>query len=129
MSSALIIFIGENIQFDSRSIIQTISNMSNIDHISIQDEISTKQNSSASALVCEYRYAHEKVNIRLNNRLDFIAAENLSDASLDFAIELQNSIDIPLTATDTSYSFLVKLEGISSVEEFKRLMISEVYME
>ena len=130
MSSYLLIFISENIQFDFHSIIQTISHMDNIYNFSLDERYLMQDSSLGSLLECEYRYHDDDFAIvKLANSLKFIATESTSKASIDFSLKLQNLIDVPLTVTDNTYSFLIKLKKINSIEEFEQLMISEVYME
>lgn len=128
MSTALMIFIGENSKFDFSSTIQAISSMDNIYGIEITEKNLRKEDSIDSVLECEYRYDNDVAFVRFDNSLEFISVKRLGKASLDFALKLQSLIEMPLTATDKDYSFLVKLKNISSVEEFEQLMCSGIYM-
>lgn len=129
MSTSLMIFIGENVKFDFSSTVKAISSIDNIYNLELKEQYLMQDVSIGSILFCEYRYDSDSTIIHLSNSLDFISADNLSKASLDFALKLQSLIEQPLTATDTDYSFQVKLKNITSVEEFEKLMCSGVYIE
>ena len=130
MSSTLMIFIGENEKFDFDSTVRAISNMENINNLIIREENLTKENSIGFILDADYKYDDQNItSIHFANSLDFISAERLGKASLDFALKLQGLIEVPLTATNTDYSFQGKLKNISSIQEFEQIMSSGVYME
>ena len=129
MSSALMIFINEHEKFDFSSTVRAISNLDNVYDLVIKEDNSEALDPEGSVLLCRYRYGNDITNVRFNEDLSFIAAERLAEASLDFALKLQSLIEMPLTATDTGYSFQVKLNNIASIQEFEDIMSSGIYME
>ena len=130
MSSALMIFIGEHEKFDFSSTVQAISSMKNIENVRIAKENLTEEGSIGFALEADYRYDDNDIApIHFARSLDFISAQHLGKASLEFALKLQSLFDVPLTATDTNYSFQAKLKNIASLQELENIMCSDIYME
>ena len=129
MSSALMIFIGEHEKFDFSSTVQAISSMKNIENVRIKKENLTEENSIGFILDADYKYDDQNISpIRFANGLDFISAQHVGKASLYFALKLQSLLDVPLTVTDTNYSFQAKLKNLASLQELEDIMCSDIYI-
>ena len=124
MSSSLIIFIDENTTFDKTQTIQAILSLDSISKLNTDREELTD-----SCLYCEYDYEEDSASIWLGESLKSIGIRPSGKASLDFALKLQSLLDVPLTATDTEYSFQAKLKNIASLQELEDIMSSGIYME
>lgn len=129
MSSFLLVYIDENIKFDRSEIIQAISSIEGIYDISITQENSIDEKKLKYVLFCEYCKETEIVTVRVDVDLKSIVVKRVGRASFNFALDLQQKLNMGLTATDCDYSFLCKLDKIKSVEEFERVYDQQIYMD
>ncbi|MEM8677643.1 MAG: hypothetical protein AAGF83_27855 [Cyanobacteria bacterium P01_G01_bin.67] len=120
MSHFLMIYIDDNINFDSDAIKQAIHRMSNA-------ELSISKNKYSEGLII-YRLEEDEININIGEDWRFLAIENSTDTALDFAIQLNKVIDKNLSLTDSTYGFLCKLDEVHSLENLKKIIAKGIYM-
>ncbi len=68
------------------------------------------------------------MTIRVDEDLESIFVKSFSRAAFNFALSLQQMLDVSLFATDSDYSFVCQLDKISSVEEFENIIYQGIYM-
>jgi hypothetical protein len=112
----LLIFIGENQEFDVEMTIGTISAMSNVTK-------SRRGEFIGAVFECEYNYEGTSTVVRLSQKAQTITAEGLGTCALSFAIELQKALEVDLRAIDLEYSFDVALRDFQTVEQLERAVL------
>jgi hypothetical protein len=116
--SKLLIYIGENERFDVNATINAIT--------SIEGVSNARQGNFIGAIFeCEYVANGNSTIIRISPELETVTVEGLGDESLEFALELQKKLLIPLHAIDMDYSFNVALSKINSIAEFRQAISSK----
>ena len=128
MSHCLLIYIDENTNFNRQEIIQAISSIEHTYDISLTEEKSEDEDTFKYALFCYYDFKEEEVSVRVDKDLKSIFVKDFSEAALNFAFDLQQIIDVGLSATDSDYSFLCQIDQITSIEEFKNVVSQRIYM-
>lgn len=88
-----------------------------------------KKESKYSSFAGIYQYNNKEIFFYIGKTKPFVSVKTLTKAALNFAIELQKLSPVSLTATNDSYSFLCNLENISSIEEFKKIISQNIYMD
>jgi hypothetical protein len=111
--SKLLIYIGENEQFDVNATINAITSMVGVSN-------ARKGNFIGAIFECEYVANGRNTVIRLSPEAETITAEGLGDESLEFALDLQKKLPMPLHAIDMEYSFNVVLSDFASIIELRK---------
>ena len=115
--SKLLICIDENIKFDINSTIDAIASMSKT--------LNSRKGIFIGAIFeCEYASFGYNTIVRLSPEAETITVEGLGDESLDFALELQRQLTVPLHAVDLDCTFNVALQDFGSVAEFRKAISS-----
>lgn len=120
MSSFLMIYIDENTQLDPDVMMKAISA---IDHANIG--LAKEEYSEGFGT---YTFENESTNINIGKDWEYIAAESMNKAGFHFAFMLNQKLNTELTVTDSDYSFLCKMNQISSFEEFNNIANQGIYM-
>ena len=128
MSHSLLIYIDENTKFDRSEVIQAISSIEGTYNISITQENSADEKTFDYVLFCFYDFREESIEVRVDRDLKYICLRSFSTAALNFALELQRKLNISLFTTDCDYSFLGKLDDITSLEELESIESQRIYM-
>lgn len=128
MSYYLLIYIDENTKFGRRETIQAISSLEHTYDISVTKEKSVDEETFGYVLSCFYRFKEEEVRVELDKDLQCIFVKDFSNAAIHFAFNLQQIMNVSLSATDTDYTFVCLLNKISSIEEFKNVVSQGIYM-
>lgn len=129
MFDSLLIYLDENTKFDRSEIIQAISSIEGTYDISITQDNSADEVKFKYVLLCEYCKGTEITTVRVDNNLESIFVERVGNAAFNFAFDLQQKINVDLTATDCDYSFVCKLSQIKSVEELEMVYDKRIYMD
>lgn len=124
MSVGLIIFRSQRIEFELDTIIRAICS---INDVYATEKIQKGSFSDYSIFIGKYRYGSEYINFELDNHLLCITTDTLNEAALNFALALKEKLNVSLSATDDNYSFSSQLNGISSVHEFKTIILQGVH--
>ncbi len=129
MSNFLFIYIDENTKLDRIKTIKTISSMDKVYGVSVMEERSSAEDTFNCVLSCYYKFDDNDVSVRLGKDLTYVSLKNTGKAALNFALELQQLLDVNLTVTNTDYTFLCKLNKISSLEELENAVENGIYMD
>lgn len=108
--SKLLIYIGEKKPFDVDQAIFVISSLDGISCVSRGSFI-------GSVFECQYSYRERTTVIRLSENLETVTADGLGIDSLEFAVQFQKRMPMPLHAIDMEYSFDVVLSEFESGDE------------
>jgi len=108
----LLIYIGENEEFDVAATIGAISSMPGVSNARSGTFI-------GAIFECEYAANGRSTIVRMSPELETITAEGFGDESLAFALELQRRLSIPLRATDMDYTFDVALRDFGCVSDLR----------
>jgi hypothetical protein len=109
--SKILIYIGENEYFDADVTIDTITDMPGISDPRRGQFI-------GSVFQCKYTFEGRVTTVRLTDKLKTVTVEGLEIESLEFAVQFQKLMPMPLHAIDMEYSFDVILSRFDSGEEF-----------
>ena len=129
MSDFLFIYIDENTKLDRLKTIRTIFSMDKVYGVSVMEERSSAEDTFNCVLSCYYKFDDNDVPVRLGKDLTYVSLKNTGKAALNFALELQQLLDVNLTVTNTDYTFLCKLNEISSLEELENAVENGIYMD
>ena len=128
MSHTLLIYTNENSKLSRDEITKAIPSIEQVYNLSVTKENSEEEKKFNYVLNCNYNFEGETVTIRVDTDLQSIFVKSFSRASFKFALKLQAKLDISLYATDSDYSFVCKLDQISSIEEFENVVSQGIYM-
>jgi hypothetical protein len=113
--SKLLIYIGEKQTFDLEKTVHAT--------LSIDGVANARRGKFIGAVFeCEYTFEGENTIIRISEDLETVTVEGLGKEAADFAVKLQQRLDVPLRAIDMDYSFDLPLSNFSSGAEFIRAM-------
>lgn len=70
-------------------------------------------------LQCEYEFDGDRTIARLSDDLESVTIAGTGDASLQFALELQQGEEEPLFLTDFGYDFNFSLKDVHGIDEIK----------
>lgn len=114
--SKLLIYIGENQKFDVPNTVHAIT--------SIAGTSNAREGKFIGAIFeCDYDFQGLKTIVRISEDAETVTIEGLGDEALNFALQLQSALSIPLSAIDMDYSFNVSLSDYKGVSDL-RLAIS-----
>lgn len=111
--SKLLIYIGENKKFDVPATAQAISAMPGVSGARTGSFI-------GAVFECIYSSGGRRTIVRISEEAETVTVEGLGDEALDFALRLQGSLAVPLSAIDMDYSFNVQLSELNSVESMRK---------
>ena len=129
MSHSLLVYIDENSKFNRSEVIQAISSIEGTYDISITQENSADEKKFGYVLFCNYSKGIEIITVRLDIDLECIFVKGFSRAALNFALDLQQKLNVSLKTTDCDYSFLAELDKIESIEELETIVAQRIYMD
>ena len=130
MSHSLLIYIGENIQFDFEKTIDAVCSIENVYGIDKNLAKENKNSNDYHALEFDFKWKNEHVSVSLDKSHECFFVKNFSTASLVFAYSLQKQMaSVDLLATDVDYSFVCQLNKISSMEEFEKVVAQHIHMD
>jgi hypothetical protein len=115
--SKLLIYIGEKQTFDLEKTVPLIQSMAGVTN-------ARRGKFIGAVFECEYAFGGETTVVRISDDLETVTVEGLGREAADFAVKLQQRLDVPLRAIDMDYSFDLALSNFSSEEEFRRAMAS-----
>jgi len=118
MSSFLILYIDESVNFASNTTKKAIISIDNAD-------LSISKNETSEGFIV-YKLNDESININIGKDWQFIAIESSGNAALNFATELNKLLGNNLHLTDSNYSFLCKLDEVDSIEGLKNIIIQAI---
>ncbi|WP_274879567.1 hypothetical protein [Vibrio harveyi] len=110
--SKLLLFIGENEQFDKDTVVQQIRKI-----VGVRND--KEGNFIGSAFEAEYAVNNESYIVRLSDDLETITVDGIDDNSLDFVLQLKTLLMIPLQVVDMDYSFHLELANVNSLVQLK----------
>jgi len=111
--SKLLIYIGEKQVFDIERTVHTI--------LSIDGVSKAKRGQFIGAIFeCEYTFEGATTVVRISDDAETITVEGLGHDATDFAVKLQQRLEIPLKVIDMDYSFDLRLSNFASGEELSR---------
>lgn len=110
--SKLLLFIGENEQFDKDTVVQQIRKI-----VGVRND--KEGNFIGSVFEAEYAVNNESYIVRLSDDLETITVDGIDDNSLDFVLQLKTLLMIPLQVVDMDYSFHLELANVNSLVQLK----------
>lgn len=113
--SKLLLFIGENEQFDKDAVVKQISSMAGIKN-------AKKGNFIGSVFEAEYCKGNDSYIIRLSDDLETITVDGIDDNSLNFILLLKDGLNDSLQVVDMDYSFHIDLSNVATLSQFKEGM-------
>ena len=117
------IFLAEETNFKKAELIKAISSMEGFNGIDIMEE------SEYTSYIGDYTFEGQRIYFEISKDFSHVSTYNLQRAGLNFALKLQQNLNLNLSATDTSYSFLCRLAHISNIEEFEHIVNQNIHME
>lgn len=79
-----------------------------------------------ASLQCEYEFNRDRTIARLSDDLRTVTIAGAGDASLQFALALQQREAQPLSVTDFGHDFNFALQGLRSIDEIKRDLMASL---
>jgi hypothetical protein len=111
--SKLLLFIGENEQFDKDEVVEKITSIGGITN-------ARKGSFIGAVFECEYQVSGLSTIVRLSDDLETITVDGMDDDSLNFVLKLKEVLSQPISVVDMDYSFHIKLSDVSTLDEFKQ---------
>ncbi len=116
----LILFIGENEQFDQNQLVDIAKNIPGVENIREGEFV-------GSILEFEFREGEDFTTVRLSGDRETISISGLGDASLKIAFSIQKRYPQPIIAVDSNYSFELVLDRINSLDQLRQKILESSY--
>jgi len=108
--SKLLIYIGEDAYFNFDETSNAITSMEGVSDVRCGQFI-------GAIFECKYTFKNRTTIVRITDKLKTVTAEGLGIDSLEFAVQFQKLMPMPLHAIDMEYSFDVILTKFKSSED------------
>lgn len=110
--SKLLIFIGENQQFDLPLTVAAITSLPGVSNARTGVFI-------GAVFECNYSARERTTVVRISDDLETVTVEGIGDDSLDFAVQFQKAMSTPLNVIDMEYTFNLGLSNFQSAFDLK----------
>ncbi len=117
--NSLIVYGKPGFSFNEEELFQQWQNLPGVSHLEQGRFV-------GASLQCEYECESDRTIARLSDELRTVTIAGTGDASLQFALALQQREAQPLFVTDFGYDFNIALQGLRSIDEIKRDMVASL---
>lgn len=120
MSTTLIIFRKDHKEFDENEFVALIRDIPGIQKVCTENLVN-------SLIEADFIDDVSFTTISLSKNKIYIYISGIDDTSIKLVVELQMRYPFPLHMVDTNYCFSINLQGVNSIDEINKKIMSSVF--